>query len=111
MSAQITRIEAAPDSANSVNSAESDRRLLVSGNMTMETASALLAAGSAEFADAIPLFDLSGVDAVDSSGLAVLFGWQRAALAQGKVLRLASPPHNLISLAAVYGVADLLPLS
>jgi ABC-type transporter Mla MlaB component len=33
----------------------------------------------------------------------------RAAKAGGKSLRLLNPPQNLLSLAAVYGVADLLP--
>jgi phospholipid transport system transporter-binding protein len=46
---------------------------------------------------------------MDSSCLAVVFGWMRAAKAGGKSLRLLNPPQNLLSLAAVYGVADLLP--
>lgn len=85
--------------------------LTVSGDMTLETASVLLADGVAELAGADPVFDLSAVADVDSSGLAVLFGWLRAAQAQGKPLRIANPPQNLISLAEVYGVTDLLPLS
>lgn len=86
-------------------------RLAVSGNMTMETAATLLAAGAAEVATAEPLFDLADVSAIDSSGLAVLFGWQRAAQVQGKTLRIENPPQNLISLAEVYGVTELLSLS
>jgi phospholipid transport system transporter-binding protein len=39
----------------------------------------------------------------------VVFGWMRAAKAAGKSLRLVNPPPNLLSLAAVYDVADLLP--
>ena len=46
---------------------------------------------------------------MDSSGLAVVFGWTRAAMAAGKSIRLLNLPQNLVSLAAVYGVADLLP--
>jgi phospholipid transport system transporter-binding protein len=46
---------------------------------------------------------------MDSSCLAVVFGWMRAATAAGKSLRLLNPPQNLLNLAAVYGVADLLP--
>lgn len=85
--------------------------LAVSGGMTLQTAAALLAQGEAALAGEELPFDLSSVEDVDSSGLAVLFGWQRAAQAQGKTLRIANPPANLISLAEVYGVADLLPLS
>lgn len=88
-----------------------DGGLAVSGGMTLETATPLLLSGVAELADCDPVFDLSAVTDVDSSGLAVLFGWQRAALAQGKTLRIVNPPHNLTSLAEVYGVTDLLPLS
>jgi phospholipid transport system transporter-binding protein len=86
-------------------------RFVVAGSMTLETASALLASGVSALGQGDPVFDLAAVDDVDSSGLAVLFGWQRAAQEQGKALRVVNPPHNLISLAEVYGVADLLPLS
>jgi phospholipid transport system transporter-binding protein len=79
--------------------------------MTMETASGLLAGGVAALGKGEPQFDLSGVADIDSSGLAVLFGWQRAAQAQGMTLRIVNPPRNLISLAEMYGVSELLPLS
>jgi phospholipid transport system transporter-binding protein len=85
--------------------------LAVSGDMTMETAAVLLTAGSTELAACEPRFDLSRVANIDSSCLAVLFGWQRTAQAQGKVLTLVNLPTSLISLAEVYGVTELLPLS
>lgn len=85
--------------------------LAVSGDMTMVTAATLLAEGNAQIAAAEPRFDLSGVANIDSSCLAVLFGWQRAAQARGKALALANPPASLVSLAEVYGVTELLPLS
>lgn len=85
--------------------------LAVSGDMTMEAAAALLADGNACIATVQPCFDLAGVANIDSSCLAVLFGWQRTALVQGKTLALANPPASLISLAEVYGVTELLPLS
>lgn len=86
-------------------------RLVVSGVMTVETASALLAEGVASLASGETLFDLAAVAEVDSSGLAVVFGWLRAARVQGKSLRIVNAPRNLLSLAEVYGVADTLPLS
>lgn len=86
-------------------------RLVVSGDMTLETASVLLAEGVAALAESEAPFDLSRVKEVDSSGLAVLFGWLRAARAEGKSLRVAHPPRSLLSLAEVYGVTELLPLS
>lgn len=83
----------------------------ITGGMTLETASSLLVSGVSALSSGDPIFDLSAVSDIDSSGLAVLFGWQRAAQSQGKILRIASPPQNLISLAEVYGVTELLPLS
>lgn len=81
----------------------------VSGPMTMSGAAALLAEGEAAIAANASAFDLAAVTEMDSSCLAVVFGWMRAAIAGGKTLRFLNPPQNLLSLAAVYGVADLLP--
>lgn len=91
----------------------SDGCFRVSGDMTLTTATALFARGLeiTESQSQPPVFDLSAVDEVDSSGLAVLFGWMRAAEAQGKTMRIDNPPANLVSLAQVYDVSDLLPLS
>lgn len=83
----------------------------VSGSMTMDNAAVLLAQGVAALEAGRTAFDLAGIAEVDSSGLAVLFGWQRAAQAQGKSLAIVNPPRNLRSLADVYGVTELLPLS
>lgn len=88
-----------------------DGRLVVSGNMTLDTAAALLASGLAALDKGEPRFDLSEVADIDSSGLAVLFGWLRAARARGLALSIVNPPRNLISLAEMYGVSELLPLS
>ena len=81
----------------------------VSGPMTMAGAAALLAEGEAAIASNAAAFDLAAVTDMDSSCLAVVFGWMRAATAGGKTLRFLNLPQNLLSLAAVYGVADLLP--
>lgn len=83
--------------------------LHVSGDMTLETATALFSRGLEISASQSPEYDLAGVGEVDSSGLAVLFGWMRAAEAQGKTLRIDNPPESLVSLAQVYDVSDLLP--
>jgi phospholipid transport system transporter-binding protein len=81
----------------------------VSGPMTMSDAAGLLAEGEAAIASSASSFDLAAVTDIDSSCLAVVFGWMRAANVGGKSLRLLNPPQNLLSLAAVYDVADLLP--
>lgn len=82
--------------------------LAVTGDMTMETAAMLLAEGTDALRGEQPVCDLAAVSDIDSSGLAVLFGWQRAVQARGQSLRIANPPSSLISLAEVYGVTDLL---
>jgi phospholipid transport system transporter-binding protein len=85
-------------------------RIEVTGAMTLPVAPALLSEGNAFLARGDAIFDLSGVTEVDSSGLAVVFGWQRAAKREGRNIRIANPPRNLRSLADVYGVGELLPL-
>lgn len=85
-------------------------RIEVSGAMTLPGASALLADGTAALTGAETVFDLSAVDAVDSSSIAVIFGWLRQAKRAGKTIRIAHPPQDLLSLAELYGVTELLPL-
>jgi len=83
----------------------------VSGAMTLPDASDLLADGCAALAGADLVFDLAGVTDVDSSAIAVIFGWLREAQKQGRTIRIAHPPEDLLNLAAVYDVAGMLPLS
>lgn len=88
----------------------SDTRATVSGPMTLETAAALLGDGTQMIAEGAELFDLADVSEVDSSGLAVLFGWLRAARGQGKDFCITNPPTGLLGLAEVYDVSGQLPL-
>lgn len=90
---------------------ESGDHVEVSGAMTLDEARVLLAEGERFLSRPENVFDLSAVTEVDSSGLAVVFGWQRSALKRGKALRLENLPESLLSLAGVYGVSELLPLS
>jgi len=84
--------------------------LQVSGAMKLGDASKLLEEGNAALKNAETVFDLEKVDAVDSSAIAVIFGWLRKAREEGKSVRIAHPPKELLSLAEVYGVSELLPL-
>jgi phospholipid transport system transporter-binding protein len=52
--------------------------------------------------------DASGLQQFDSSALAVLFELRREALVLGKRLEVCGLPTRLASLAALYGVDDLL---
>jgi len=86
-------------------------RVEVSGTMTLPDATELFEAGNAILTRPDVVFDLKAVSHIDSSGLAVLFGWERTALRSGNKIRIANPPKTLISLADMYGVSDLLPLA
>jgi phospholipid transport system transporter-binding protein len=52
--------------------------------------------------------DFKGVTDIDSSGVALLLHWRRHALQLGKSLRYVHLPPNLMALAALYGVDDLI---
>ena len=92
-----------------------DGRLRVSGPMLNANATDLLSSGrdflrpgavSTEF-----VFDLSAVEETDSSALAVIFGWLRAARERNITLSITQPPSSMTSLAALYGVSDILPFA
>lgn len=90
---------------------DSGDRIEVSGPLTIGKAREMLEAGNALISRPEVTFDLAQVQEVDSSGLAIIFGWVRAAKSQGKVVRISNPPQNLLSLAELYGVTELLPLA
>ncbi|MTI14849.1 STAS domain-containing protein [Sansalvadorimonas verongulae] len=54
--------------------------------------------------------DLSGVDHADSSALAMLLSWVRRARQSEKELAFAQIPDDLMALARVCGMDELLPL-
>jgi phospholipid transport system transporter-binding protein len=71
-------------------------------------AASLLQAGEAAIRGGDLRFDLSSVQRCDSSAVALLLAWQRAARAQGRQLELRGIPASLHSLATLYGVDSLL---
>lgn len=82
--------------------------LQVGGAMTIAQAARLRNDGLALLDGGIVAVDLAGVAEVDSSALAVLLAWKRAAGGQGRVLEVRSPPASLTSLAGLYRLTDLL---
>lgn len=89
--------------------------LRVTVPMVIANASALLEAGrsflqSGSLAGEV-VFDFSSVEEADSSALTLVFAWLRTAREQGTALRVVHPPAGMISLAALYGVSDFLPLA
>lgn len=84
-------------------------RLYVSGPVTLANVAGLLEEARAAFADGVRAVDLGEVTELDSSLLAVLFSWLREAKARGRELSFARLPQDLVTLAQLYGVAQLLP--
>lgn len=85
-----------------------DGQLIVTGALNQQTAPALLPAGEALVRTASLVVNLAAIEAVDSSALAVLLGWKRAALAAGQQLSIVEAPAAFMSLAELYGVTALL---
>jgi phospholipid transport system transporter-binding protein len=83
--------------------------MVLSGGLTMETVPALFATGLQHLASGNLQVDFSKVEAVDSAAVSMLLGWARAALQGQRDLRVLNIPDNLLSLARLYGVDDLLP--
>jgi phospholipid transport system transporter-binding protein len=93
-------------------------RLRVTAPMVIANARALLEAGQRTLLSldsrqqsAELLLDLAAVSEVDSSSLSTLFAWQRKASELPVSLRIVNPPASMLSLAALYGVSELLPLA
>ena len=76
--------------------------------LTFTSASAALEQGRAAIRAGQTVIDLSAVTLADSSGVAVLLGWQRAAREAGVALSFVNLPANLQSLATLYGVDEFL---
>ena len=86
--------------------------LRVEGGLTFETIPAVLVESAAyaarpELPDRLTI-DFSGVTNVDSAAVALLLDWRRMAAKRGKTLLFANLPANLLALAELYGVAELI---
>jgi phospholipid transport system transporter-binding protein len=82
--------------------------LRLPATMTLANATALRGAVGAWPAGGELVMDLAGVKEVDSSALSLLFEWQRQATSSNARVRYRNIPANLQSLAALYGVTELL---
>lgn len=80
-------------------------------DMSLANAAQLAELGTAAIQAGDSAFDLSAVRTCDSSALVVLLAWQRSALASGRSLEVSGAPADMLSLATVYGVDGILPIS
>jgi phospholipid transport system transporter-binding protein len=83
-------------------------RMLVSGPLTLATVAGALREGNDAIAMGAREIDLGGVEALDSSALALLLAWLREAKRRGRQLSFARLPAGLTTIAELYGVAGLL---
>ena len=72
--------------------------------LTVQNAKAALEQGLAAIKAGQTVFDLGTVQVADSSAVAVLLEWKRAARKAGAALSYTNLPAGLQSLAALYGV-------
>ena len=79
-------------------------------DMSLANATELASIGTAAIESGDSSFDLSAVRTCDSSALVVLLAWQRTALAAGRSIEVSGVPADMLSLAAVYGVDNILPI-
>ncbi|KAF1044457.1 MAG: hypothetical protein GAK35_01764 [Herbaspirillum frisingense] len=77
-------------------------------SLTVINASAVLRDGLSAIAVGQSSIDVSEVAVVDSSAVATLLAWRRAAQQRGAALEFGALPANLQSLADLYGVTALL---
>jgi phospholipid transport system transporter-binding protein len=87
-------------------------RVSLSGPLNLQTVPAVLRFGLESFADGARVVDFSAVTEVDSSAIAMAIEWIRAVPAAGdakSALNFLNLPEGFVSLAHLYGVADLLP--
>lgn len=85
-------------------------RLVVKAPMIIDNARGLLEAGRSALQSGELVFDFEQVLEADSSAVAVMLGWLRAAEAARSTVRFANIPDGVRSLAELYGVTELLPL-
>jgi phospholipid transport system transporter-binding protein len=86
-------------------------RMRVTGPMVIDSAASLKKAGDSAVTAGAAMVDLAAVTEADSAALAILLSWLRAAQERKQALMIVNTPENIRSLATLYGVADMLPLS
>jgi phospholipid transport system transporter-binding protein len=84
----------------------SGNELRLSGALTIANAVTLCEEGKLQLEGDV-VIDLAAVTEVDSTALSVLFEWRRAAQQKKTRVSFRNLPDSMKSLAALYGVADL----
>ena len=91
-------------------SGQVEGHLPVSGNLTVNTVASLVGLVTQAAGKTYLVIDLQQVEAVDSSAVSLMLLWLREAQRNKVILSFVHVPENLLSLARLYDVAELLPL-
>ena len=83
--------------------------MIVQGSVNIETVPALFESGLQQLLSDDLQLDFSQVESVDSAAVSMLLGLVRTAQSTRHGLRVKGLSENLLSLARLYGVAELLP--
>jgi len=92
-------------------SAGDDGSLVVTGVLDKTTVTRILQESQNSFRDAVSMpgsIDLTGVNSVDSSGLALLIEWVRLGRRQNRTIKILNIPAQMLPLARLFGVEHLL---
>ena len=84
---------------------------LLSGEILVDNANAVLVESRALTMNAALQIDFSAVTNTDTSAISLMMEWQRRAIAANHKITFVNLPEGLGSLATLYGVADFIPLS
>ncbi len=88
-----------------------DNQWHIAGDILMDNANAVLKESNAlTMIDEVQI-NLSAVSNVDTAALSLMMEWQRRAISSGSRIHFTHLPESLVSLAALYGVTDFIPLS
>ena len=88
----------------------SENRMLLQGTLDMATVPQWYATGLSRLNGGGHLCaDFSAVESVDSAAVSMLLAWTRAAQRGNHKFEVTGLPADLLSLARLYGVEDLLP--
>lgn len=90
---------------------QQDNRWLVSGEITADHVCALLSESAAIGNGRDIEIDLAAVSGVDTASISLMFEWLRQAHASKHKITFVNLPKNLLSLATLYGVLELIPQS
>lgn len=83
----------------------------ISGDILVDNAGTLLKeSAELEITDRLQI-DFSAVNDVDTAALSLLLQWEKRALSANRKIVFSQLPQTLLSLAALYGVTEFVPLS